>query len=264
MNYDDIDFTFYPSTTVNPQRLIADQVQFYNDNGYLTGIRVFDEERAGANREYFDGLLERVLASGADNYSISGAHLKYGGIFDLVTDPKLLDVVEDILGPNFIAAGAHYFCKLPQDGKAVSWHQDASYWGFSPAKALRAWLAIDDVDTRNACMQIVPGSHLHGHLPFRESDPSENNLLNQTVEDVEEYGSQPVDIELKAGEISIHSSLVLHGSRPNTSDRRRGGIAITYLPADVRGLSGSNQRGIICRGEDPDGHWANSPRPEDA
>lgn len=199
-------------------------------------------------------------ATGADSYSISAAHLTYGKVYDLLTNTKLIALVRDLLGPNLVAWGSHYFCKLPGDCRVVSWHQDASYWALTPCKALTVWLAIDNVDRVNACMKFIAGSHRLGHLSFRESERSENNVLDQTVDNAEQLG-EVVWNELLAGEVSIHSDCLLHASDANRSDRRRCGIALRYCAADVRSSAGLNQRGLIVLGEDPSNHWANPARP---
>ena len=254
------DFTFYPSTASSLKSLTADQVESYNQYGYLKGIPLFDAEQAAVNRAYFDGLLAYALSQGKSSYSISGSHVVYGGVYDLVTRPQILDLAEDLLGPNFSAIGAHYFCKLPRDPKVVSWHQDFTYWPVDRAKIITIWVAIDHVDRENACIQVVPGSHRHGLLPYRESDPQENNVLNQTVDNISQYGTLEC-LELTAGEASIHSCLLLHGSDANHADRRRCGIVIRYASIDVRAVSSLRAKGIICRGTDPEGYWADPPRP---
>ena len=149
---------------------------------------------------------------------------------------------------------------MPGDGKRVSWHQDSSYWPLTPSKAVTAWLAIDDATVENACMRFIPGSHRFGHLTYTLSENDEANVLNQTVPDVERLG-EPVNVELKAGEISIHSDLLLHGSEANQSNRRRCGLTLRYCPADVRAGLGWNAKGVIVSGTDESGHWANPPRP---
>src|SRR5205823_2514226 len=95
---------------------------------------------------------------------------------------------------------------------------------------------------------------------YRPSDAAEHNILNQTVENAEQFG-EAVDVELKAGEISMHNDLLLHSSHANESDRRRCGLTLRYCTTDVRAYLGWNGKGVIVRGEDPSGHWANPPRP---
>ncbi len=97
-------------------------------------------------------------------------------------------------------------------------------------------------------------------MTYRLSEDDEHNVLNQTVEEAEQYGP-PVDNELKAGEISMHSDLLLHGSEANDSDRRRCGLTLRYCAADVKAHLDWHAKGVIVSGSDPSGHWANAPRP---
>jgi non-haem Fe2+, alpha-ketoglutarate-dependent halogenase len=254
------DLRFHPSTNSNPRVLTGSQIESFNRDGYVRPVRIFSDEDITEIRRYFDELLARVVAAGGDSYSISTAHLKYGRVYDILTEPRIVAVVKDLLGENVVAWGSHFFCKMPHDGKQVAWHQDASYWPLSPSKAVTVWLAIDDADVANACMRFVAGSHHYGYLTYRPSSPGEHNVLDQTIENVEQYGT-PVDDVLKAGEVSLHSDLLLHGSEANDSDRRRCGLTLRYCAAEVRAGLDWNQKGVIVSGGDPSGHWANPPRP---
>ncbi|HEU4751836.1 MAG TPA: phytanoyl-CoA dioxygenase family protein, partial [Armatimonadota bacterium] len=147
------------------------------------------------------------------------------------------------------------------DGKVVHWHQDASYWPLTPTKAVTVWLAIDDADVENACMRYIPGSHHYGHLTYRLTEDAADAVLNQEVENAEQWG-RPIDVELKAGEASVHSDLLLHGSEANRSGRRRCGLTLRYCAADVRAGLDWNLKGVVVCGSDPSGHWANPPRPQ--
>ncbi len=254
------DLRFHPSTVEHPGTLTRTQVDAFNRDGYLKGLRVFSDAEAAVIRAYFDDLLARTLAAGGDSYSISSAHLRYGRVYDLLAHPRIVAIVTDLIGEQLVGWGSHFFCKLPGDGKAVAWHQDASYWPLTPSKAVTVWLAIDAADRENGCMRFIAGSHWKGHLTYRPSDPTEHNVLNQTIENVEQYG-QPVDDELKAGEVSVHSDLLLHGSEANMSPRRRCGLTLRYCATDVRASAGWNAKGVVLSGSDPDEHWAKPPRP---
>jgi len=254
------DLRFHPLGVETPSTLTREQIEAFNRDGFLKGIRIFDEDEIARHRRYFDQLLARVTAEGGDSYSISTAHLKYGEVYDLLTHPRIVAVMKDLLGENVIGWGSHCFCKMPRDGKRVSWHQDASYWPLTPSKTVTVWLAIDDADVENACMRFIPGSHLYGHLTWQLSEDDEGNVLNQTIPDIERFG-EPVDDVLRAGEISIHSDLTLHGSEANDSDRRRCGLTLRYCAAEVRAFMGWNAKGVVVSGVDADGHWANAPRP---
>jgi non-heme Fe2+,alpha-ketoglutarate-dependent halogenase len=254
------DLRFYPSIVQNPQTLSREQVAAFNRDGYVKGLRIFSTAEMAEHRAYFDELLAQVIAAGGSSYSISTAHLTYGRVYDLLTHPRIVQCVRDLLGENVIGWGSHYFCKMPRDGKIVHWHQDASYWPLTPTKAVTVWLAIDDADVENACMRFIPGSHHFGHLTYQMTEDAEDAVLNQKVLNAEQFG-QPVNDELRAGEISLHSDLLLHGSEPNHSDRRRCGLTLRYCAADVRAGLGWNAKGVVVSGADPSGHWANPPRP---
>lgn len=252
---------FFPLGVENPTRLTRQQIDQYNDKGYLFPLDVFNEDEIAVIRNYFDTLLPKALAAGWTSYEITNWHKSCAAIWDLVTTARILDYVQDLLGKTLILRHSHFFAKLPGDGKRVSWHQDASYWPISPSKVVSVWLAIDDSDCENAAMQVIPGSHCNAQVVFAESDQKEDNVLTQTVHQPEQYGDPPVALELKAGQISLHSDWILHGSEPNNSARRRCGLAMRFLAADVRAYNGWNQHSIVCRGMDSSGHWADHPRP---
>jgi non-heme Fe2+,alpha-ketoglutarate-dependent halogenase len=255
------DLRFHPSPVSAPATLTREQVDAFNREGYLKPISIFSGSGIAGIRRYFDRLLDETLAAGGDSYSISTAHLKHGRVYDLLTAPRLVAIVKDLLGENVIGWGSHFFCKMPGDGKRVAWHQDASYWPLTPSKTATIWLAIDDAGVENACMRYIPRSHLLGHLTYRLSESDEANVLNQTVEGIEKL-EQPVDVELRAGELAVHSDLLLHGSEANCSTRRRCGLTLRYCPADVRAGLGWNAKGVIVSGVDESGHWANPARPD--
>jgi non-heme Fe2+,alpha-ketoglutarate-dependent halogenase len=255
------DLRFHPSPVAAPATLGKKQVEAFNRDGILQPLAIFSDEEMAGHRAYFDALLQRTLSEGRNSYSISSAHLNHGRVHDLLAHPRIVDLVKDLLGENVIGFGSHFFCKMPGDGKAVAWHQDASYWPLTPSKTVTVWLAIDDSDIGNGCMRVIPGSHQFGHLTYRRSSADENNVLDQTVDDAERFG-QPVNVELKAGQASVHSDLLLHGSEPNDSDRRRCGLTLRYCAADVRASMDWNEKGVLVSGDDIAGHWANPGRPD--
>ena len=255
------DLRFHDVVNSSPKTLTSQQVESFNSVGFLRPLDVYSKTEIDGIRSYFDDLLARVVAEGGNSYSISSAHLKYGPVYDILTNPKIVAYVSDLLGENVIAWGSHFFCKMPGDGQAVAWHQDASYWPLSPSKAVTAWLAIDDADEENGCMRFISGSHRFGHMTFRPSDPSEHNVLNQTIDNPEQYGSF-VWNPLQAGQISIHSDLLLHGSEANHSTRRRCGLTLRYCSAEVRAALDWNKKGVHVRGTDASGHWTNHSRPD--
>jgi len=253
---------FFPLGVENTQLLTKAQIDQYNDQGYLFPFDIFSAEEITEIRAYFDDLLSKAMAAGWNSYEITNWHKHCRSVYDLVTNSRILDYVQDLLGETLILRHSHFFAKLPGDGKRVSWHQDASYWPLTPSKVISAWLAIDDTDVENGAMQVIPGSHKNAQVAFEKSSKTENNVLNQTVHHPEKHGNDPVSLTLKAGQMSLHSDWILHGSEPNMSTRRRCGLAMRFLSSDVRAYNDWNQHSIVCRGSEPTGHWANHPRPE--
>ncbi|BCM88328.1 hypothetical protein IAD21_00159 [Abditibacteriota bacterium] len=261
------DLSFQPIENPNPRHLTPEQIDFYNREGYLKPFRVFDDLQTIANRAYFDWLLAKITAmrDGRNAYAINGFHTKAQSIWDIVTHPPILDYVEDLLGPNFVCWGTHFFCKLAGDPAAVPMHQDASYWPFDHSRTVTVWLAIDDADIENAAMQFIPRTHTRGALPWKQTQRAA--VLNQEIENIQALG-EPVYDELRAGEMSLHADMLAHGSDPNSSNRRRCGLTIRYCPVEVRALNddpvekrGWNRKAILVRGQDPSGHWSNYSRP---
>ena len=255
------DLKFHPLGVDSPKVLTREQVDAYNAQGFLAPLNVLGADEIGEIREYFDWLLPQAMEAGWNSYEITNWHKHCQGVWDIVTNSKILDVVQDLVGDTVILRHSHFFAKLPGDGKRVSWHQDASYWPITPSKVVSAWLAIDDSHEDNAAMQVIPGSHLTENIPFRESSAEENNVLNQTVPDELLPAVDPVTLRLDAGQMSLHSDWILHGSEVNHSNRRRCGLALRYLSADVRAYDGWNSNSVVCRGVEPTGHWENHPRP---
>ena len=256
------DLRFVPLGVDEPKVLTPEQIDRYNTDGFLFPIDIFSATEMAEIRAYIDDLVPKALAAGWGNYDVVNWHKTCRGIWDLITEPRIIDVVADLLGDSVVLRHSHLFAKLPGDPKQVSWHQDASYWPLTPSRVVSAWLAIDDTDVENSAMRVIPGSHHNAQLTFHDSSEDENNVLFQTVRDAENWGRPPVALEMKAGQISLHSDWILHGSEPNGSNRRRCGLAMRYLSADVHAYDGWNAHSVWCRGEDPRNHWANHPRPD--
>ena len=128
------DLRFKPANPDKARTLTAEQVAFYNTNGYLKPFRIFDESQTRANRAYFDFLTAEIEAAddGRNAYSINGYQNTCRGLWDLTMTAGILDLVADIGGPDIVSWGCHFFCKLAGDPKRVSWHQDAAYCPLTP------------------------------------------------------------------------------------------------------------------------------------
>lgn len=251
---------FVPSAGTIPSVLTENQIADYNRMGYVMPFDGLANDEIRELRAFFDGVLAAYIEQGKNSYAISTAHLRFSRIYDLVQHPRIVAAVADLLGENIVCWGSHFFCKMPGDGKSVPWHQDSTYWPLSPTKTVTVWLAIDDADPENANMKFIPRSHVHGLIDYDETQDA-NTVLNLEVSNAESYGDAEVDVALKAGQFSMHSDLLLHGSEANDSDRRRCGLTIRYAAADVTTWYDWHKKGLVVRGNNVKNHWANPPRP---
>jgi ectoine hydroxylase-related dioxygenase (phytanoyl-CoA dioxygenase family) len=236
--------------------------QRYDEDGFVTGIRVFPDEQIRHFRECFNALEEQ-LGREVCRIGLMGKHRTERFIWEMAAGPVLLDVVQAIVGDDVLLLGSHFFCKYPGGPEEyfVAWHQDITYWGLEPPEAHSAWIAVDDSDIENGCMQVIPASHHLGQLPHGVSN-RKGNLLSVDQEVPAEYVEEgkAVCLELRAGEISIHHGFLLHSSLPNQSGRRRCGLTVRFIPPHVR-QAGENSTGTVytpylVRGEDRYHHFA--------
>ncbi len=252
---------FVPCTNNFPKTLTSEQIERYNATGYVMPFNGLDAAEICEVRAFFDGVLAAFIELGRTSYSINTAHLRFARIYELVRHQRIVAAVADLLGDDVVCWGSHFFCKMPRDGKRVPWHQDSTYWPLSPTKTVTVWLAIDDADPENANMKFIPKSHVHGLIDYNETDDVDT-VLDLAVKNPHSYGDGEVDVTLKAGQFSMHSDQLLHGSEGNQSDRRRCGLTIRYAAADVTTWYDWHKKGIVVKGENINNHWLNPPAPD--
>ena len=210
------------------------------ERGYLPVVDVLAPDEASRCRAQFDALEQEVGPERAE-VRIRDRHLDVEFVWRLATHPRVLDAVEAVMGPDVVLLASNFFCKYPAEERGerfVAWHQDVTYWGLEPPRAITAWIAIDDADVENGCMSVVPGSHHLGALVD---------------------GARVVSMPLRAGQMSLHDGMLLHGSHPNRSTRRRCGLAVRFTTPDVRQVAPNSARGsyrpVLVRGVDRHRHF---------
>jgi non-haem Fe2+, alpha-ketoglutarate-dependent halogenase len=236
------------------------QLGEYQQHGFLFPLPVFSESETAALRSKLEEL-ERDHGGRLPARINRKPHLLLTWLNELIRERRILDPVEDILGPNILCWGSGFFVKNAHDPGRVTWHQDATYWGLSKPDIVTAWVAFTPSTTENGCMRVVPGTHTLQQLSHRDTF-AQDNLLSRGQEiavDVEE--SKAVDIVLAPGQMSLHHVLLVHGSEPNGSALRRIGFAIRYLPTYVKQLAGARDSATLVRGTDDYGHFLLEPTP---
>ncbi|NIP94025.1 MAG: phytanoyl-CoA dioxygenase family protein [Akkermansiaceae bacterium] len=215
----------------------------YDAEGYCLFEDVLNAGEIGAVRADLEALIRgmpetMVVYKDGEHKEVAARpeyltepHSKQACWLELCRHPRVLDAVESVLGPDLILIMSHLIVKRPGDGLPVAWHQDNTYWhSVVGTDVATVWLAIDDADLANGCMQVIPCSH-EGYPEMEKVPTGENDLLGLTVEVTDQMAAAAVPLEMKAGSMSIHDSYVLHGSEPNSSGRRRAAYTMRYANA---------------------------------
>lgn len=210
----------------------------YQKEGYIIPQYQLPEDQVSSLRETVDELItanpdvrpEQLVNAHISNPNAEGVR-GAGAFLELAKHPDILDLVESVIGSDIILWGCQLFCKPAGDGMEVPWHQDGQYWPIRPLATCTVWIAIDDSVISNGCLRVVPESHLDQELYSHYTDDRERLTLTQAIEPQHMDNQVQADIELQAGQMSLHDVYLVHGSNVNTSVNRRAGVAIRYMPA---------------------------------
>jgi ectoine hydroxylase-related dioxygenase (phytanoyl-CoA dioxygenase family) len=217
-------------------RLSDEQVNFFHEQGYLSGIRILSDEQVdrlqAELQELFDprhpgnDLFHEYHSNESPDpsrvlFHALGAWRIKPGFHDLLWNPAFTMPASQLLGGPVRFWHDQLFCKPAQHGGVVAWHQDYSYWTRTePMAHLTCWIGLDDATRDNGCLHYVPGSHRWELLPITGLAGDMNAIQTVlTPEQKEQF--KPVAIELKKGEAAFHHPLMVHGSYENSTDRPR-------------------------------------------
>jgi hypothetical protein len=211
-----------------PAPATTDLVERFEREGHVVARRVIDAGLVEEGREHNAWQLERNPGRRPEQLH---HHLVGKDAFwvRLISDPRLLDIAQQFIGPDIALFASHYIAKPPGDGLPVLWHQDGSYWPLKPMRVVTLWLAFDDCSSENGCMRVIPRTQ-HHELSELHANNGRPNALGRSMDPALVDESRAVDVELAAGDVSIHHPNLIHGSNPNTSARWRRGLTIRYIP----------------------------------
>lgn len=240
-----------------PKVLTEQQIKFYHEKGYLAPFEGIDAHAAAAMCKDLDAF-ERDEGMPASEIIVKG-HLCFRRSYEFSRHPKILDVVEDLIGPDIYVLSSRFWMKPGKDGTFVSWHQDSAYFGLEPNELVTVWLALTDSEPENGCLRVIPGTH-RGKIYSHVETFDKKNLLarGQSIKVID--SSDAVDLVLRAGQFSCHHERIVHGSDANDTDDIRIGLGLFYFPAHVRSTIGRRPASLV-RGVDKYGHWDADPVP---
>lgn len=236
-------------TTSHPEqrpRLSPAQVEHFHREGVLLpGEQVLPADDFRDLRASFEDMLADWTAKGGRPEAMDVPHFYHPELMRWLLHPAVLDLVEPITGPDILLFSSHFICKPAGDGRRVPWHEDSAYWRgqWEPMDVVTVWLAIDDSDLGNGCMQVVPRTHLGGYSEYAQL--SERAVFATEIKAGTFDPSRAVPCILRAGEASLHHAKAIHGSTANTSDRRRCGYTMRFISAAARFDQARNNDGIF-------------------
>lgn len=240
----------------------SDLLPAYQREGLAIARNVVDPELVEEGRAHIDWLIARYPDLRPEQLH-NNLMTRDAFWVRLISDERLLDVVEAFIGPNIALFASHYIAKPPFSGEAVLWHQDGSFWPLEPMEVITLWLSLDEVTPENGCMRVIPGTQ---HLDLQKMLPRMDvkNVLNAAIDEALVDESKAVDVVLAPGDISIHHPNVIHGSNPNTSARWRRGLTIRYIPTTTKIVTKDDAvwpSAFLLRGEAIPGINRYQPRP---
>jgi ectoine hydroxylase-related dioxygenase (phytanoyl-CoA dioxygenase family) len=221
----------------------------YDQNGYVIARNAIDTDLAGEMVDHIAWLTKKHPDVRPEGYH-HNMLVNDPFMHRLVGDDRLVDIAEQFLGTNIALFAAHYIAKTPRTGRAVQWHQDGSYWPLEPMKVTTLWVAGTLSTVENGCMRVLPGTQKNKLLTRRDLIELDTDkfVLGVGIHPDQINESDAVDLELDAGDISIHNPLIIHGSNANASDQWRVGLTLRYIPTSTW-VNKENHKNILLRGE---------------
>ncbi|MEP7204217.1 MAG: phytanoyl-CoA dioxygenase family protein [Ilumatobacteraceae bacterium] len=247
--------------------LSGEQVASFGEDGFLFPLRVASSEQTAAWCDEIESFERRWrddpgLPRPFVDYTRANFHIVSVVAARLAHQNAILDAVESLIGPDILCWMAELIVKEPQTSKLLSVHQDLTYWGLNGADGLvTAWLALSDATVANGAMRFVRASHLRGQVVHRDTF-DENNLLSRGQEIVVDFDPDDlVDVELQAGEMSLHHGLMFHGSGANGTDGRRIALVMRFVSPAVAQTVGARDFAMTVRGVNRSNHLLSTPVP---
>ena len=207
--------------------LSNDQIKHYQEHGYVIPDYRLAPEQVEAIRAQHEKLL-----SASPEYSdyCPALLIQDTGFLNFARNDKILDMVEQLIGPNIALWNSSFFAKPAKVGSKTPWHQDGEYWPIRPLATCSVWIALDDATTENGCLRFLPGSHRERNLKEHHHNNAQGLSLPLELDAAHVDENNAVDIVLEAGQMSLHDVFLMHGSEPNTSDMSRRGMTFRFMP----------------------------------
>ena len=241
-----------------PLALSPHQIEHYHSDGWLSPLEVLTEAEAAGARAKLEAF-EADHGPFSTRPERSRAYLPFTWVDKIMRHPSLLDMVEDLIGPDILCWNAIFWIKEVGAGSYVGWHQDVTYWGLDNRELVTVWVAMSEASEQAGCMRVLPGSHRLTLSHDETYDPDNLLTRGQHINDIDLADTVPMP--LRPGQASFHNVATAHGSGPNHSDDRRIGLSLHYMPTRTRQTLTSWDSAAMVRGEDRHHNFDHAPRP---
>ncbi len=237
------------------------QVEQFKRDGYVFPIDILDADEVADLRRRLEAR-EALQGGKIEPGQRAKSHLLFKWLDDLIRDPRILDPVEQLIGPNILCWNTIFWIKDVGSKSFVSWHQDNRYWGLSSPEVVTAWLALSPASLESGCMRVMPGTHIGDVLPHEDKYDDANMLTRgqEITEGVDD--DHAVHMPLGVGQMSFHNYRLAHASGANNAPDRRIGVSMHFMPTDTQQIVGEWDSAALVRGEDTFGNFAPTPIPE--
>lgn len=232
----------------------------YRDQGYYFPLSILSEAEVAQLRGKLEAF-EDGQGGPIHGAQRSKSHLLFKWLDDLMRDGRILDVVQDLIGPDILCWNSIFWIKEAESPSYVSWHQDLKYWGLDSNELVTAWVALSPASVQSGCMRVLPGSHNNDMLPHDDVYDPENMLTRGQEIAIEVDEKAAVAMALQPGQMSLHNVRLAHASGPNHTSDRRIGVSFHYIPTRARQLVGEWDSAALVRGEDRYRHFVSTPVP---
>ena len=233
----------------------------FEDQGFVILKKVFSEEKlqeirdlqerivAYAEKNLEDPFLPWSLEHRSDQGVLYDLYQRHPEFQEMASNKQILDCLENILGENIYLYDNSLVYKPKGRKNGVPWHQDFISRPDEPLKII-VWIAIDDVTKENGTVQVIPGSHKQGFLPWYRVE-GETHHDRVMPEYVEKDKDKIIHVELEAGDVLLFNMLVLHGSDEVHTDIPRRVYRCSYQSMEGK-IYTPRQSPIVMRGGSPE------------
>lgn len=220
-------------------QLTEEQINYYQENGFVQVDGILNEDELEELREYVDEVMEVENGISLQKPKDGGyykvlnqrvnAWRDHGGICKYDFHPGLAEMARKLMGSDGVRFfHDHVLYKMPGDRNITPWHQDSPAWPMSEDGALSIWIALDDVDETNGCMQFIPKSRNVGKRVG--NDFVNPQSFSEYAEGTDLKEDTAVICRVKAGGATFHDGLTFHYAFANETDKPRRVLAIIYMP----------------------------------